>query len=60
MIPKLLVMRFKNVWPTLMVSNRTTYVKNVFMKEGGMLILDILKVSNDSIINGFILTVDFE
>lgn len=43
-----------------MVSNRTTYVKNVFMKEGGMLILDILKVSNDSIINGFILTVDFE
>ena len=30
------------------------------MKEGGMLILDILKVSNDSIINGFILTVDFE
>lgn len=60
MIPKPLVMRFKNVWPTLMVSNRTTYVKYVFMKEGGMLILDILKVSNDSIINGFILTVDFE
>lgn len=60
MIPKPLVMRFKIVWPTLMASNRTTYVKNVFMKEGGMLILDILKVSNDSIINGFILAVDFE
>ena len=60
LIPKTLVIRLKSVLPSLILPNRNAYVKNLFISESGILILDILELSNDLSIDGFLLTVDIE
>ena len=56
----MLVERLKKVLPFLISENQTTYVKGRFITEGGRLIFDILEISDNLKIKGFLWTLDFE
>ena len=60
LISKVLAERFKKVLPSLTSKNQTAYVKGRFISEGGRLIFDILEISNNLKIKGFLMTLDIE
>ena len=55
-IRKVLSTRIKNVFPFVISSNQTVYVKNRFISESGRVILDILEISNSLGLEGFRVT----
>ena len=56
----MLVEKLKKVLPFLISENQTAYVKGRFIREGGRLISDILEISDNLKIKGFLWTLDFE
>ena len=59
-VAKALVTRLKETLPKLISSQQTVYVKNRFIGEGGRLISDILEMSENFNLKGYIITVDIE
>ena len=55
-IRKVLSTRIKNIFPFVISSNQTVYVKNRFISESGRVILDILEISNSLGLEGFRVT----
>ena len=60
LICKVLAERLKKVLPSLISKNQTAYVKGRFIIERGRLISDILEISHNLIIKGFLMTLDIE
>ena len=60
LISKDLVERLKKVLPSLISKNQTAYVKGWFISEGGRLFSDILEISDNLKIKGFLMTMDIE
>ena len=60
LISKTLALRLKNVLTSLISPNQTAYVKNRFISESGRLISDILDVSENLNIDGFLVTIDIQ
>ena len=56
----MLAERLKKVLPSLISKNQTAYVKGRFIIERGRLISDILEISHNLIIKGFLMTLDIE
>ena len=52
--------KLKTVFPTLISSQQTVYVKNGFIGESGSLISDIIEISSLSNMKGFLVTMDIE
>ena len=59
-ISKVLSGRIKEVLPSLISSNQTTYVDGRIISESGRLISDILEITDLSKLNGILLTIDIE
>ena len=60
LISKELAERLKKVLPSLISKNQTAYVKGWFISEGGRIFSDILEISDNLKIKGFLMTVDIE
>ena len=60
LISKVLAKKLKKVLPSLISKNQTAYVKGRCIKEGGRLISDILEISDDLKITGFLMKLDIE
>ena len=60
LISKVLAERLKKVLPSLISRNQTAYVKARFISEGGRLISDILEISDNLKVKGFLMTLDIE
>ena len=60
LISKVLAERLKKVLPSLISKNKTVYVKGIFIIVGGRLISDILEISDNLKIKGFLMTLDIE
>ena len=60
LISKELAERLKKVLPSLTSKNQTAYVKGRFISKGGRLFSDILEISDNLKIKGFLMTVDIE
>ena len=60
LISKELDERLKKVLPSLTSKNQTAYVKGRFISKGGRLFSDILEISDNLKIKGFLMTVDIE
>ena len=56
----MLAERLKKVLPSLISKNQTAYVKGRFISEGGRLISDILEISDNLKIKGFLMTLNTE
>ena len=56
----MLIQNLKKVFPSLICKNHTAYVKGRFISEGGRLISDILEISDNLKIKGFLMTLDTE
>ena len=56
----MLAERLKKVLSSLIFKNQTAYVKGRFINEGGRLISDILEISDNLKIKGFLVTVDIK
>ena len=57
----MLAERLKKVLPSLISKNQTAYVKGRFINEGGRLTyIDILEISDNLKIKGFLVTVDIK
>ena len=59
-IGKVLSTRMKNVLPFLISSNQMAYVKNKFISESGIVISDILELSNSPALEDFLVTAYIE
>ena len=59
-ISKVLAERLKKVLPSLISKNQTAYVKGWFISEGGRIFSDILEISDNLKIKGFLMTLDIE
>ena len=59
-ISKVLSTRIKNVFPFVISSNQTVYVKNRFISKSRRVTLDILEISNSLALEGFRVTVDIK
>ena len=61
LICKLLDERLKKVLPSLVSKNQTWYnIKKIFFSEGGKLISDVLEISDNLKIKGFLMTLYIE
>ena len=60
LISKVLAERLKKVLPSLISKNKTVYVKGISIIVGGRLISDILEISDNLKIKGFLMTLDIE
>ena len=60
LISKGLAERLKKILPSLISKNQTAYVKGRFISEGGRLIFDILEISDNLKVKGFLMTLDIE
>ena len=60
LVSKALAMRLKQVIPSLVSYNQTAYVENRFIGENGRLISDILEITKQTEIEGYLLTIDIE
>ena len=60
LISKVLAERLKKILPSLISKNQTAYVKGRFISEGGRLISDILEISDNLKVKGFLMTLDME
>ena len=60
LISKVFSELIKNVLPSIISENQTTYIKNRFISEGGRLIDDLLEFSNTFKKEGFLVTIDIE
>ena len=60
LLTKALASKIKNVLPILIKSDQTAYVANRFIGESARLISDILEMTQQFNINGFLVTVDIE
>ena len=56
----MLVEGLKKVLASLISNNQTAYVKGRFISEGGRLISDILEISDNLEIKGFLMALDIE
>ena len=56
----MLAERLKKVLSSLISKNQTAYVKGRFIIERGRLIFDILEISHNLIIKGFLMILDIE
>ena len=56
----MLAERLKKVLPSLISKNETACVKGRFISKGGRLMSDILEISDNLKIKGFLMTLDFE
>ena len=59
-ISKAIASRLKTVLPSIISSEQTAYIKKRFVGEGGRLISDILRVTNNLKIKGYLVTIDIE
>ena len=59
-ISKALSKRLKNVLPSLISDNQSTYLHGRFISEGGRLIADVLQVTNVLKLNGILVTADIQ
>ena len=59
-IQNLFLKRLKKVFPSLISKNQTAYVKGRFISEGGRLFSDILEISDNLKIKGFLMKMDIE
>ena len=59
-IQNLFLKRLKKVFPSLISKIQTAYVKGRFISEGGRLFSDILEISDNLKIKGFLRTMDIE
>ena len=57
-VNKVLRTRIKNIFPFLISSSQTAYVKNKFISESERVISDILEIANTLTLEGFLVTVD--
>ena len=57
-VNKVLRARIKNIFPFLISSSQTAYVKNKFISESERVISDILEIANTLTLEGFLVTVD--
>ena len=60
LISTVLAERLKKILPSLISKNQTAYVKGSFISEGGRLISNILEISDNLKIKGFLMTIDIE
>ena len=59
-ISKVLAKRLKKALPSVISKNQTAYVKGRFISEGSRLISDILEISDNLKVKGFLMTLDIE
>jgi hypothetical protein len=59
-VSRVFAKRVKEVLPSIIGSEQTAYVKNRFIGEGGRLISDILEVTENFNLDGYLVTIDFE
>ena len=57
-ISKTLSKRLKNVLPSLISDNQSTYVEGSFISEGGRLILDVLQTTDALKLRDILVTID--
>ena len=60
LVLKVLAERLKKVLPSLISKKETAYVEGRFISEVGILISDILEISDNLKIKVFLMTLDFE
>ena len=59
-ISKAFTSKLKTVLPSIISSEQTAYIKKRFVCESGRIISDILSVTNNSKIKGYLVTIDIE
>ena len=59
-ISKVLAERLRKALPSVISKNQTAYVKGRFISEGSRLISDILEISDNLKVKGFLMTLDIE
>ena len=59
-ISKALSKDLKNVFPSLIPDNQSTYVDRRFNNEGGRLIADVLQITGVLKLNGMLVTIDIQ
>ena len=60
LISEVLAEKLKKVFPSLISKNQTAYVKGSFVSEGGRLISNILEISDNLKLKGFLMAIDIE
>ena len=60
LISKILVSRLRSVISITVNENQVAYVNNRFISESGIVIFDILEITNSLEIEGLLMTVDIE
>ena len=59
-ISKVLAERLRKALPSVISKNQTAYVKGRFISEGSRLSSDILEISDNLKVKGFLMTLDIE